>query len=99
MLPFNGKIYPTGRIRIYSVPYYETTGGVTKMKNGAVVEHGRGQFGTKATSHSAGISSYWSNNDNVRGCTMKAKDYLFTTNTNPTLPTTVTGIAGVDTRS
>jgi len=96
VLPFNGKIYPTGRIRIYSVPYYETTGGVTKMKNGAVVEHGRGQFGTKVTSHSAGISSYWSNNDNVRGCTMKARDYLFTTNTNPTLPTTVAGIAGVD---
>ena len=96
VLPFNGKIYPTGRIRVYSVPYYETTGGVTKMKNGAVVEHGRGQFGTKVTSHSAGISSYWSNNDNVRGCTMKARDYLFTTNTNPTLPTTVAGIAGVD---
>jgi hypothetical protein len=96
VLPFNGKIYPTGRIRIYSVPYYETTGGVTRMKNGAVVEHGRGQFGTSITSHSAGISSYWSNNNNVRGCTMKARDYLFVTNPNPTVPATVTGAAGVE---
>ncbi len=96
VLPFNGKIYPTGRIRIYSVPYYETTGGVTRMKNGAVVEHGRGQFGTPITSHSAGISSYWSNNDNVRGCTMKARDYLFVTNPNPTIPSTGTGAAGIE---
>jgi hypothetical protein len=96
VLPFNGKIYPTGRIRIYSVPYYETTSGVTRMKNGAVVEHGRGQFGTSIASHSAGVSSYWSNNDNVRGCTMKARDYLFVTDPNPTLPTTVTGAAGVE---
>ncbi len=95
VIPFNGKIYPTGRIRIYTVPYYETVGGVTRMKNGAVVEHGRGQFGTQVTSHTAGISSYWSNNDNVRGCTMKSQ-YLFTTNPSPTLPTTVTGIAGID---
>ena len=96
VLPFNGKIYPTGRIRIYSVPYYETTGGVTRMKNGAVVEHGRGQFGTSVTSHSAGISSYWSNNNNVRGCTMKARDYLFVTDPNPTVPATTTGAAGVE---
>jgi hypothetical protein len=96
VLPFNGKIYPTGRIRVYSVPYYETTSGVTRMKNGIVVEHGRGQFGTSIASHSAGINSYWSNNDNVRGCTMKAKDYLFTTNPSPTTPSTVVGAAGVD---
>lgn len=96
VLPFNGKIYPTGRIRIYAVPYYETTGTTTKMKNGAVVEHGRGQFGTQVSAHSAGINSYWSNNDNVRGCTMKAKDYLFTTNPSPTTPSTSVGAAGVD---
>ena len=95
VLPFNGKIYPTGRIRIYSVPYYETTNGVTKMKNGPVVEHGRGQFGTQVTSHSAGINSYWSNNDNVRGCTMKSQ-YLFTTDPSPSIPSTETGIAGVE---
>jgi hypothetical protein len=95
VLPFNGKIYPTGRIRIYTVPYYETVNGVTKIKNGAVVEHGRGQFGTQATSHTAGINSYWSNNDNVRGCAMKS-EYLFTTNPSPTIPSTTTGAAGID---
>ena len=94
VLPFNGKIYPTGRIRIYTVPYYETVNGITKMKNGAVVEHGRAQFGTTITSHSAGIPSYWSNNANVRGCNMKS-DYLLTTNPNPTVPTTAVGIAGL----
>jgi hypothetical protein len=95
VIPFNGKIYPTGRIRIYTVPYYETINGNTRMKNGAVVEHGRAQFGTQATSHTAGISSYWSNNDNVRGCTMKSQ-YLFTTDPSPTTPTTAVGGAGID---
>ena len=95
VIPFNGKIYPTGRVRIYTVPYYETVGEITKMKNGAVIEHGRAQFGTTVTTHPAGIATYWSNNDNVRGCSMKSQ-YLFTTNPNPTIPTTVAGIAGVD---
>ena len=31
-LPFNGKIYPTGLLRIYSVPYYEIVNGITKLK-------------------------------------------------------------------
>jgi hypothetical protein len=88
VLPFNGKIYPTGRIRIYTVPYYETVDGVTKIKNGVVVEHGRAQFGTTIATHTAGISPYWSNNANVRGCNMNS-DYLLTTNPNPTVPTTV----------
>ena len=76
-LPFNGKIYPTGLVRIFSTPYYETVSGITRFKNGAVESHGRGQFGTAITSHSAGINEYWSNPDNVRGCDMKAKEYLF----------------------
>jgi len=95
VIPFNGKIYPTGRVRIYTVPYYETVSGITKMKNGAVVEHGRGQFGTPVVSHTAGISSHWSDNKNVRGCSMKSQ-YLFTTNPNPTVPSSTTGAAGVD---
>jgi hypothetical protein len=92
-LPFNGKIYPTGRLRVYTVPYYETVGGITKMKNGQVAEHGRAQFGTTASNHSAGISSYWSNNDNVRGCDMQS-EYLFTTNPSPVVPSTQLGLAG-----
>lgn len=65
-LPFNGKIYPTGRIRIYTEPYYETIGGTTILKNGDVRVSGRAQFNTSITSHPAGLSAYWSDNNNVR---------------------------------
>lgn len=75
-LPFNGKIYPTGLVRIYSEPNYETINGVTKLKNGPVAKHGRGQFGTQIQKHYAGLNSYWYDNDNVRGCSMNSK-YLF----------------------
>ena len=96
-IPFNGKIYPTGLVRIYTVPYYETIDGVTRLQNGAVYEHGRAQFGTAITEHTAGISSYWSNNDYVRGCEMKT-EYLFTTTLleNISLPATTTGPAGIN---
>jgi hypothetical protein len=96
-LPFNGKIYPTGLIRIYSTPYYETVDGITRLQSGAVVDHGRGQFGTAITSHSAGIESYWSNNDYVRGCNMQTQ-YLFTTQLDQDVsyPATSLGAAGVD---
>jgi hypothetical protein len=92
-LPFNGKIYPTGLVRIYSEPNYEEVSGITKLKNGAVAKHGRGQFGTPVVSHSAGVSPYWSNNENVRGCTMESK-YLF--NLNQTPPSTTVGPAGIN---
>jgi hypothetical protein len=92
-LPFNGKIYPTGLVRIYSEPNYEEVLGVTKLKNGAVAKHGRGQFGTPVVSHSAGVSAYWSNNTNVRGCTMQSK-YLF--RSGETLPATTVGAAGIN---
>lgn len=81
-IPFNGKIYPTGLVRIYSEPYYETFSGITitqnnqeiseslRLKAGAVISHGRGQFGTPIVSHNAGLDSYWSNNDNIQGCEM-----------------------------
>ena len=94
-LPFNGKIYPTGLIRIYSVPYYETIDGIERLQPGAVYEHGRGQFGTPIVEHNAGISDYWSNNSYVRGCTMQTQ-YLFTTEIDPTIPSTATGAAGVN---
>jgi len=98
-IPFNGKIYPTGLIRIYAVPYYETIGGVERLQSGAVYEHGRGQFNTPIVEHTAGISPYWSNNNFVRGCNMQSK-YLFSTLLDneliATLPATTTGAAGVD---
>jgi hypothetical protein len=65
-LPFNGKIYPTGRIRIYTEPYYETVGGITVLKNGDLRVSGRAQFNTSITSHPAGLPAYWSNNSNVK---------------------------------
>jgi len=78
-ISFNGKIYPTGLIRIYAEPNYEIVDGIFKFKNGQVAKHGRAQFGTSSVTHEAGINSYWTNNNNVRGCEMKS-DYLFTLN-------------------
>jgi len=96
-LPFNGKIYPTGLVRIYSTPYYETVDGVTRLQNGAVVDHGRGQFGTTITDHYAGINPYWTDSSNVRGVDMKTQ-YLFTTklDENVSVPITTIGSAGVN---
>jgi hypothetical protein len=96
-IPFNGKIYPTGLVRIYSIPYYETVDGITRLQNGPVVEHGRAQFGTSITTHTAGINDYWSNNDYVRGCNMQA-GLMFTTQLDEdvTYPATTVGAAGVD---
>ena len=75
-LSFNGKIYPTGRVRIYAEPNYETINGTTRMANGEVAKHGRGQFGTTIVSHVAGLDSHWTSNENVYGCKMKST-YLF----------------------
>jgi hypothetical protein len=98
-LPFNGKIYPTGLIRIYCEPYYENINGITKLKNGEVVSHGRGQFGTKVTYHNAGLDEYWTNNSNVQGCQMESQ-YLFSTQLQEdlitTLPSTTSGAAGLN---
>jgi hypothetical protein len=78
---FGGKIYPTGRVRIFVEPDYEEINGVTLPKNGAVRKHGRAQFGTSIAYHYAGLSSYWSDTSvasPVRGVEMDS-DYLFST--------------------
>jgi hypothetical protein len=80
-LPFNGKIYPTGLLRIFSEPYYEVVDGITRLQAGPVAKHGRSQFGTPIASHTAGLDPYWSNNTYVRGCDMQTQ-YLFNTNVN-----------------
>ena len=90
-LPFNGKIYPTGLVRIYSEPKYFEQSGVIKLQNGSVVKHGRGQFGTEVVAHSAGVSDYWKSDDNVKGCYMSA-EYLFEKKT--PVPATTTDTAG-----
>jgi hypothetical protein len=84
-LPFNGKIYPTGLVRIFTTPYYETIENLIQIKNGAVFEHGRGQFGTAVTSHDAGLNISWTSNANVHGCYMQS-EYLFNINSNTQLP-------------
>ena len=96
-IPFNGKIYPTGLIRVYSEPYYETIDGVTRLQNGPVYQSGRAQFGTTIAEHSAGTSQYWSDNQYVKGCEMKA-NYLFTTTLleDISLPSTTLGPAGIN---
>ena len=96
-LPFNGKMFPTGNVRIYAKPEYEIVDETTNLKNGTIIDHGRGQFGTPIESHSAGLSSdsYWSDNNNVRGCIMNASKYLFTTSSYIDYPETLTeGVAG-----
>jgi hypothetical protein len=75
-LPFNGKIYPTGLIRIFSEPFYEEVLDQTRLKNGPVNKHGRGQFGTNITKHVAGLDPYWRSNKSVRGIDMDST-YLF----------------------
>ena len=75
-LTYNGKIYHTGRARIFAEPYYDALG----MKNGAVAKHGRGQFGTPITSHLAGLSNHWTNANNRKGCEMQSQ-YLFGSDT------------------
>jgi hypothetical protein len=96
-LPFNGKIYPTGLIRIYATPYYEVVDGITRLQNGPVVDHGRGQFGTQITDHYSGINNYWTSNDYVRGLDMQTQ-YLFTTQLDEdiNLPSTVVAPAGIN---
>lgn len=70
-LPFNGKMYQTGRVRIFSVPNYTNlSNGTTVLSEGQVAQHGRGQFGTPIAYHSAGVNAYWQDNKNVRGVNM-----------------------------
>jgi hypothetical protein len=94
-VPFNGKIYPTGLLRIYVEPNYEIINGERKIKNGDVFDHGRQRFGTFISNHSAGLNSYWTDNANVRGCKMKS-EYLFTTALEIEIPSNTVGAAGVD---
>ncbi len=97
-LPFNGKIYPTGLVRIYTEPNYEEDNGVLQLQNGPVAKHGRGQFGTQVTTHNAGISETWLDNSYARACEMESQ-YLFRYVTDNTgdivVPSVEDGPAGV----
>lgn len=91
-IPFGGSMYPTGKVRIYAEPYYETINGVTRFKNGAVAKHGRMQFGTGIrqadgtiipASHTAGLSAEWKN-ASFKGCKMSFGDMLDSKSTDAT---------------
>jgi hypothetical protein len=110
-IPFNGKMYPTGLVRIYAEPFFETLEGVTiteenqelnetknvRLKPGAVAAHGRGQFGTTPVSHIAGLDPYWTSQESIQGCEMNSS-LLYTTElpeNRPTPTTSTTGTAGL----
>ena len=94
-IPFNGKMYPTGLIRIYSEPNYEEIDGITRLQNGAVAKHGRGQFGTEIVAHNAGLSAEWSSNSSVRGIDM-ASQYLFDSLSRVRVVTNVSLVSNID---
>lgn len=82
-LPFNGKMYPTGLVRIFSEPNVRDDTGT--IENGDVQEHGRGQFGTEIVAHSAGVDEYWKDNDNAKSIITKS-EYLFESEKAKNLP-------------
>lgn len=86
-IPFNGKMYPTGKVRIYTEPFYNDNG---TLKDGPVARHGRQQFGTPLMVHEAGISAHWTNPANLKSCYMNSS-LLFK---NSTLPATEIDVAG-----
>lgn len=90
-LPFNGKMYPDGYIRIYTEPKYEKINSQTYIQRGAVAKHGRGQFNTPIVEHAAGLRSYWTSQAAIRGIRMDSS-YLFKKDAVP--PATTIGPAG-----
>ena len=105
-LSFNGKMIVTGNLRIYTEPFYQESPGANQdglesgvlYKNGPVSSHGRGQFGTSVTSHSAGLNPYWESIENRQSFRMNSSLLFSTTPTEslrypPLLPTTA-GVRG-----
>jgi hypothetical protein len=76
-LPFNGKMYPTGNIRILAeIEFALIDDELTPI---GIKRHGRGQFGTSIVDHSAGLNEYWLEDDTIKGCVQLTEDYLFNT--------------------
>jgi hypothetical protein len=69
-VPFNGKMYPTGRVRIYAEPDYVDD---TTLKNGPVLKSGRAQFNTNLTDHTIGLPDWVSGNESISGVEMESK--------------------------
>jgi hypothetical protein len=92
-IPFNGKMFPTGLVRIFAEPKYETVNGFTFLQDGEVEKHGRGQFDTERIGHEAGLSLHWSSNENVRGCLM---DFRYISDPKLDIPETEIGNSGIN---
>jgi hypothetical protein len=90
-IAFNGKIFPTGRVRIFVEPFYEEDGETPKEGN--VARHGRGQFNTQIAYHNAGINnSHWSRDtSNINGISMESSILFDVTKK---IPTTSNNSAG-----
>lgn len=65
-IPFNGKLYPTGRVRIYTELKYNSNDQIV-----GIAKHGRGQFQTPIVEHTADIAEEWTKN--FAGCEMDMK--------------------------
>ncbi len=65
-IPFNGKLYPTGRVRIYTELKYNANDEIV-----GIAKHGRGQFQTPIVEHTADVSDDWVKN--FSGCEMDMK--------------------------
>ena len=89
-ISFNGKIYPTGLVRIYTESNYKIVNGITVPQS--IAKHGRGQFGTTIVEHKAGLDPYWADSKNLRGCSMKSS-HLFS---DEQVPATTIGGAGIN---
>jgi hypothetical protein len=76
-LPFNGKMYPTGSLRIFAEPEYALFDDELLIIG--IKKHGRGRFGTPVVSHEAGLNEYWLQNSTIKGCVQLTEDYLFNT--------------------
>ena len=80
-IPFNGKIFPTGRVKIYAEPDYNPDGSV--KINSPVAKHGRMQFGTGVYDIVSGLkpalhkildeNNEWLTTANARAFSMESK--------------------------
>ena len=87
-VPFNGKIFPTGKVRIYAEVSYDAS---NNLKTGVCKKHGRGQFGTPVVDHPAGVADWWTNAQSTRGCEMRLK-YLIDDSSLPVGTYTAAGL-------
>lgn len=85
-LSYGGQIYPTGKVRIYTQPKYDTD-GITPI---GISKHGRAQFGTTASTHNAQIDTTVWSTTNIKNVFMDST-YIFN---DPYFGTTVTYKSG-----